>query len=148
MIETIHHVALAVRDLERSMVFYGAQLGGKLIVRRRLEPGGYFARALGDPTAGANIAVLRFGSATLELVQWDRPGPPATGGAHLCLLVPRVADELARLAPAGIRPLAPAQRIEEGPNVGGWIAWIQDPDGHRLELLELTPERRAARGFA
>jgi lactoylglutathione lyase len=148
MIETIHHVALAVGDLERSVVFYVSQLGCRLVVRRRLEAGGYFARALGAPAAAANIAVVRLGSATLELVQWDPPVTPVTGGAHLCLLVAQVGNELERLATYGIRPLAPAQRIEEGPNVGGRIAWIQDPDGHRIELLELTPERRVARGFA
>jgi lactoylglutathione lyase len=146
MTETIHHVALAVRDLDRSVAFYVTDLGCRLVIRRRLEAGGYFARALGDPAAAASIAVVRLGSATLELVQWDPPVTPVVGGAHLCLLVARLDAELERLAMHGIHPLAPAQRIEEGPNVGGRIAWIRDPDGHRIELMELTPERRAARG--
>ncbi len=150
IIDMIHHVALSVDDLERSLTFYCDGLGCTCVVRRHLEADGYFMRAMGTDCPspnGAEIAILRLGSSTLELIQWADT-PAIAGGAHLCLLVPDLEACCAALRQHGITPLAEAQDIAHGPNIGGRIAWIRDPDGHRIELMELTAQRRQERGLA
>ena len=63
---------------------------------------------------------------------------------HLCLLTDDLHALVESLQQAGVA-------IERAPKVGldhNWQAWIRDPDGNAIELMQLTedsPQRRTAR---
>jgi lactoylglutathione lyase len=76
------------------------------------------------------------------------PDPDRRGSyRHLCLLTDDIHAEVARLKEAGVA-------IERGPTVGldhNWQAWIRDPDGNPIELMQLSeesPQRGVARASA
>ncbi len=131
------HLSLAVADLDRALCFYAA-LG--------LRPSG------GAP---AGIAMLPLGPLVLCLLPAERlsaelgaPVAPGPGGVALSINLPAAADvdRLAAAAAAGggrvtVPPGAPAW--------GGWRAWVEDPDGHRWELVwnprwQAAPDDRPA----
>lgn len=151
--EFIHHTALTVSDLERSLAFYRDRLGFTEIVRRRIA-GGYLGRLMGRPDLRAELVVLRLGASKLELIRYDdpprtpyRPADGNPGAAHVTLLVHGLRGLHARLAAAGVRSQSEPIDIDDGPNRGGVAVFLLDPDGLWVELLEVTPERRAALGL-
>jgi lactoylglutathione lyase len=49
-----------------------------------------------------------------------------------------MAAELERLAALGVEPQDPPKRASDG----NLQAWVTDPEGNRVELMELSPEGR------
>ena len=146
----IHHVALAVRNMERSIAFYCDLLGfrktldmplgspslGRLL---RLRPG----------TTGRSV-ILQQGLSTVgevELVQFSpAPTPPTpakgVGGLGAFLLSFAVRDEelaavYQRLVEKGINCYSEPQVLEL-PGYGATRAVVfEDPDGQMIELIQL-----------
>jgi lactoylglutathione lyase len=64
---------------------------------------------------------------------------------HLCLLTDDLHAEVERLRANGVQ-------IDIEPKLGldhNWQAWVKDPDGNPIELMQLSeesPQRRVARG--
>jgi predicted enzyme related to lactoylglutathione lyase len=126
---TIIHPA----DLERSLEFYGAQLG--LAVAREFG-------------AGAFRGVVYFlGGGFIELSGHRDPpssAPPAVPPIALWLQVRDIEAAMADLAGRGVPALRP-------PRLEPWgliEAWIEDPDGLRIHLVEIPedhPIRRDVR---
>ena len=56
-----------------------------------------------------------------------------TGYGHIALAVDDLQASLARLAQQGIEPEREPYRVREG---GSLIAFVRDPDGYRIELIE------------
>ena len=119
--------AYRVSDLERSLTFYTAL--------------GY--RELGQVTFdgdGARLAVLGFPGepvATLELVHRPGEGPVHPGGFdHLAVQVDDLTATRARLIDQGLDPSAVKR---PGGADGPQTAWLEDPDGYRIELVEWPP---------
>jgi lactoylglutathione lyase len=56
-----------------------------------------------------------------------------TGYNHIALTVEDLDGTLERLSSAGIEPEKPPYRVREG---GSRIAFVRDPDGYRVELIE------------
>ena len=115
--------AYRVSDLEQSLAFYSA-LGYQLLGRVAFDDGG-------------RLAVLSFPDepvATLELVHRPNAGPVEPGGFdHLAIQVDDLADTLATLTDRG---LAPGEAELPGGPEGPRTAWLDDPDGYRIELVE------------
>ena len=122
------HTMLRVRDLEASIAFYTGHLGMSLL-RKRDFPGGRFTLAFvgyGDHA----------GNTVLELTHnWDREEPYeiGTGYGHIALGVPDIYGTCAKLEAAGITVLRPPGPMKHSAMV---IAFIEDPDGYRVELIE------------
>ena len=122
------HTMLRVRDLDASLNFYTNQLGMKLL-RKRDYPSGKFTLAFvgyGDETD----------STVIELTHnWEQAEPYNLGSAfgHLAIAVPDVYKACERLAAAGVKIPRPAGPMAHG---GSVIAFIEDPDGYRIELIE------------
>lgn len=118
--------AYRVSDLERSLEFYAA-VGYRCLGRVEL----------GD---GSSLAMLKFpeeAAVSLELVHRPADGPASPGGFdHLPIQVYDLADTLARLIEVGLEP-GPLEYPggEDGPRT----AWLTDPDGYRLELVQWPP---------
>lgn len=119
MVTGIHHVGVAVRDLERSIAWYRAVFGFSVVGRGEFD--------------GAPLAFLSLGGTLLELVQefsHDGPGPVN----HFALAVHDLDAELARLGALGVIPWPPGvQSIWNG----GRVAFVPGPDGEEIELIEL-----------
>lgn len=123
------HIALKVRDLEASARFYRDQVGFAEMERLRHENGDTWLIYL-------RITDDQF----LELMISDSPDPaPAdgtTGTTHFCFTIADLDVETARLKANGI---ALTSNIKLGQD-GNRGAWIDDPDGNRIELMEMNTE--------
>ena len=133
MITDLGHIALATHDLERSLSFY-ARLGIREAFRLYRDDGSLLLVYL-------HVADDRF----VEIF----PGGPApdhnrqSSFRHLCLLTDNLPTTVEQLRQAGVV-------IEREPSVGldhNWQAWIRDPDGNAVELMQLvaeSPQRQVA----
>lgn len=123
----ILHTMLRVGDMERSIAFYTKVLGMRLL-RRKDYPEGKFTLAFvgfEDEKDGAVIELTyNWGVDHYEL---------GTGYGHIAIQVPD-----ARAACDAIRQRGGNVIREAGPMKGGStvIAFVEDPDGYRIELIE------------
>jgi lactoylglutathione lyase len=132
------HVGLRIADLQRSLAFYTG-LGYEVI---------------------GNVPETGFGSLTMlklpgddfvavELVHDPHGGAVEPGGLHhLVVQVESVHATVAELSARGLR-------VEEPASPDGsddfWTAWITDPDGYRIELVQWPsghPDGMTAADFA
>jgi catechol 2,3-dioxygenase-like lactoylglutathione lyase family enzyme len=125
------HVALKVRDLDRSLDFYVGKLGFAEMMRLP-KP---------DGSPGVWLVYLRItDDQYLELFpdgEGERaPGREATGVNHFCLGVDDLRSVVAQIERAGI-PLTAGKKLGADNN---WQAWIEDPDGNRIELMQMMPD--------
>jgi lactoylglutathione lyase len=126
----ILHTMLRVGDLDRSLAFYTGVLGMSLL-RRRDYPDGKFT-----------LAFVGYGpeseQAALELTHnWDtKTYDIGTGYGHVALEV-----EDAYAACAAIKGKGGIVTREAGPMKHGTtvIAFVQDPDGYKIELIQRKP---------
>ena len=122
------HTMIRVKDLDKSLHFYTDLLGMKLL-RKRDYPTGKFMLAFvgyGDETD----------STVVELTHnWEQAEPYQLGSAfgHLAIGVPDVYKTCEKLAASGVKIPRPAGPMAHG---GSVIAFIEDPDGYRIELVE------------
>ncbi|HSE74024.1 MAG TPA: lactoylglutathione lyase [Dongiaceae bacterium] len=122
------HTMIRVFDLEKSIAFYTGQLGMKLL-RRKDYPSGEFTLAFvgyGDEESNAVIELTH---------NWGQKEPYQLGTAfgHLAVGVPDIYGTCERLAKAGVKIPRPPGPMKHG---GSVIAFIEDPDGYKIELIE------------
>ena len=122
------HTMIRVRDLDASLQFYTNLLGMKLL-RKRDYPTGKFTLAFvgyGDESSNTVIELTH---------NWDQAEPDnlASAFGHLAVGVPDVYKTCERLAAAGVEIPRPAGPMAHG---GSVIAFIEDPDGYRIELIQ------------
>jgi lactoylglutathione lyase len=122
------HTMIRVFDMDKSIDFYTRLLGMKLL-RRKDYPSGEFTLAFvgyGDET----------GNTVIELTHnWPRKEPYTIGDGfgHLAIGMPDIYGTCERLAKAGVKIPRPPGPMKHG---GGPIAFIEDPDGYKIELIE------------
>lgn len=121
------HTMLRVYDLEKSIDFYTRLLGMKLL-RRSDYPDGKFTLAFvgyGDEDSHT----------VLELTHnWDHePYDLGSAYGHIALGVPDIYKTCEALAAAGAKVVRPPGPMKHGKTV---IAFIEDPDGYKVELIE------------
>jgi lactoylglutathione lyase len=120
------HTMLRVTDPERSRAFYEA-LGFAFardmdIVRNgELEATNYFF-SLGDQDSVLELTFNHDGR-SYEL---------GTAYGHIAIGVDDLNATLAALKEQGIEPERPPYQVREG---GSWLAFVQDPDSYRIELI-------------
>jgi catechol 2,3-dioxygenase-like lactoylglutathione lyase family enzyme len=108
----IHHLALRVRDPERSLAFYSGLLGLQVLRRNQAD-------------SGLRSVWLRAGDAILMLErELVGTGPSAGSGHLLALAVDDLEGWETRLLRAGV---AVDGRTEHS-------LYLRDPDGHRVGL--------------
>lgn len=124
---------IRVGDLDRSIAFYRDALGMRE-VRRETFPEGRFTLVFMGYEGSDGV--------TLELTwNWDESDyTHGTGYGHLALGVSDVVDACVRLTRQGVKIVRPAGPMTFAPEETGEresIAFIEDPDGYRVELIEL-----------
>jgi lactoylglutathione lyase len=127
------HTMLRVSNLDRSLTFYTQQLSMRLL-RREDYPDGKFTLAFvgyGDEHTNALIELT---------YNWDRDAyEHGTAFGHIALAVTDLTSTCARLEASGVMMLrAPGPMTFASPNRTAIerIAFIEDPDGYRIELIE------------
>jgi len=121
------HTMLRVGDLNRSLAFYCDLLGMRLL-RRKDYPSGRFT-----------LAFVGFGDehshTVLELTHnWDTEGYDlGTGFGHIALGVEDIYATCEALRAKGAKIVREPGPMKHG---GSEIAFIEDPDGYRIELIQ------------
>lgn len=141
-----HHVGLTVSDIERSVAFYRDVLGMSLVRRRPHVGHDYIALQTGQAgvvLSAASLKVSPESRQSLELAQYlQGAGPPAetatnrSGVSHLCLTVNDLRACHAELKARGVSFKSDPVLITAGPNKGGLVVYLSDPDGYTLELFQ------------
>jgi lactoylglutathione lyase len=128
------HTMLRVGDLERSLAFYTGVLGMRLL-RRKDYPGGRFT-----------LAFVGYGDESehtvLELTHnWDT-SRYELGDAygHIALGVDDIQGVCERIRAQGGRVVREPGPMKHGSTV---IAFVEDPDGYKVELIELSSRAAA-----
>ncbi len=123
------HTMLRVGDLERSLAFYTEVLEMRLL-RRREHPEGRFT-----------LAFVGYGeesdSTVLELTHnWDTHAYEiGSGYGHIAIGVEDIHSTCAAIAARGGRVVREPGPMKHGTTV---IAFVEDPDGYRVELIQLS----------
>lgn len=137
------HLGLCVSDLERALRFWCDGLGFDAAERFELD-----SEAL--PGLGGSLEVsgqvvvtsqfVRLGAFAIELLHYDRPGPHGTpsisraqlGYTHVALHV----DDLHAAAARAVEHGGTLLESTRG-SFGMELVFLADPDGSRVELMEL-----------
>ncbi len=121
------HTMIRVGALERSLQFYCEMLGMKLL-RRKDYPGGRFTLAFvgyGDEASDTVIELTH---------NWDTESYELGDGfGHLAIGVADIYATCDRLLSQGVPVVRKPGPMKHGDTV---IAFVEDPDGYRIELIE------------
>jgi len=126
------HTMLRVGDLEKSLHFYCEVLGMRLL-RRTDYPSGRFT-----------LAFVGYGDESTETVielthNWDTDHYDLGAGyGHIALGVEDIYDACARLREKGAKIVREPGPMKHG---GSEIAFVEDPDGYKIELIQLRGRR-------
>ncbi|HTN61149.1 MAG TPA: VOC family protein [Devosia sp.] len=127
--QTLGHINFKTRDLKASIAFY-EMLGFKSFLE------------LTDEDHKPWIVYLKFDDQLyLELTGGGvarSPGPEPTGFNHLCITVDDIEAAARHLDAAGLKLMHPLSTKKGLDNNRG--AWVEDPDGNRIELMEMAPD--------
>ncbi len=135
MITDLAHAALRVYDLEKSLAFY-ALLGIKESFRLNHDDGSVMLVYL---HVGGDRFLEVFPGGVLE--------NPEGSFMHLCLASDSLVENVEMLRAKGVKI---DTEVQMGLDLN-LQAWITDPDGNAIELMQLSensPQRQVARGEA
>jgi len=126
----ILHTMLRVGDLQRSIDFYTRLMGMRLL------------RTTERPEQKYSLAFVGYGDesahAVLELT-WNHGVDrydPGSGFGHVAIEVPDAAAACERVRAGGGTVAREAGPVKGGTTV---IAFVEDPDGYKIELIERRP---------
>lgn len=124
------HTMLRVGDLERSLDFYSNVLG-MTILRRKDYPNGRFTLAFvgyGDESSNAAIELTH---------NWDaNTYDIGTGYGHVALGMENIYTACDAIRAKGGKITREPAPMKHGTTE---IAFVEDPDGYKIELIQLTP---------
>jgi catechol 2,3-dioxygenase-like lactoylglutathione lyase family enzyme len=121
----VHHVGITVADMDRAVDFWTRLVG---------YPGIHIESCWVDLPGGVALELLRY------LDRDDAPYDPGTahpGNVHVCLDVEDMETAHAHAVACGATPVS-EQPIEvaAGPRAGTRLAYLRDPDGVTIELVQ------------
>src|SRR5262245_16708342 len=127
-VSCITHIAIRVKDIGRSLNFYVNKLGFAEMLR--LERDGKLW-----------LLYLRVTDTQYPEVFPDGEGDraaerEAVGYNHMCFEVPDIEQTVRELEALGIPLIRPKIKAADG----NWQTWIEDPDGHRIELMQMAED--------
>ncbi len=127
-IKAIAHWALKVKDLDASLKFYRDTLGFNEMMRLYTEGGETWLVYL-------RVTDSQFVELFPEGVGERAPSMDIVAINHICLEVESVDEAAASLRKLGIQLTAePKLGLD-----GNRQAWFEDPDGNRIELMQMLP---------
>lgn len=123
------HTMLRVTNLEKSIGFYSNVLGMKLL-RRNEYPDGRFTLAFlgyGDESSNTVLELTH----NWDVTEYDM----GDAYGHIAIGVEDVYAACDRIRSAGGKIIREAGPMKHGSTV---LAFVEDPDGYKVELLSLT----------
>ena len=149
-IHTVSHIALRVTDLERSLRFYRDGLGFHEVSRVEVA-GGPTALMLDAPNASLSAIFLERDGTTLELQRLSLPDGPelripdvGLGWSHIGFRVDDAEKVAAALCVLGGH-IIESSRYQD-PARGSHVLFVCDPDGARVELIQMPGDPQQAVG--
>jgi catechol 2,3-dioxygenase-like lactoylglutathione lyase family enzyme len=130
MLTGIGHIAFRVKDLDRALAFYRDMLGLREAFRLERE----------DRPSPWIVYLQLAANSFIELfpVPADEVAinNPVASYSHFCLTVDDLPATLRAFAARGLE-------ITGEPKLGldgNWQYWLTDPDGNRIELMQMMPD--------
>jgi lactoylglutathione lyase len=130
------HVAIRVTDIDRALDFYINKLGFERLMHLDRDDKLWLVYL--------RVTDNQFVELFLDGVGERVPDADATGYNHLCLAVPDIEKSVAELQAAGIELTRPKVLGLDG----NWQCWIEDPDGHRIEIMQMMPDSMQSKAIA
>jgi len=130
------HTMIRIRDVDASLKFYRDGMGMKLLDRYDFEAHKFSILFLSfDEYADGPAIELTY--------NWGKEEPytHGSGYGHVALGVPNVKEMVTRLASHGGTVLREPYVLVEG---GPTLAFVRDPDGYSIELIQTNREGVAA----
>jgi lactoylglutathione lyase len=128
-ISQIAHWALKVKDLTRSLHFYRDTLGFAEMMRINYPETGKLMLVYLRVTDTQYVELFPDGEGE------QSPGERITSMHHVCLQVDSIARTVEHLRAIGVPLFRDAKLGLDGNNQ----CWIKDPDGNRIEFMEMLP---------
>ena len=139
-----HHTGLTVSSLSRSLHFYQELLKLELVFSWNPKAE-YLSKVTGYQNTDFHIAVLKVPGVDyfIEVLEYrnaevaeidHRNGNP--GIAHIAFKVDALCDWYDYLKSNGVSSISEPVTPELGPNKGGKLVYMIDPDGYRVELIQ------------
>ena len=125
-VSSIAHVAIRVKDIASILNFYCNKLGFAEMLR--LDRDGRLWLVYLRITDDQYLEVFPDGEGERAAAR------EAVGFNHMCLAVPDIDQTVAELEAAGIALIRPKALGADG----NWQCWIEDPEGHRIELMQMA----------
>ena len=124
MIKGLAHICFGTRDLDGAITFYCDKLGLERAFDFRNDDGERFG-----------IYIRLGGRNFLEIFNGEPKDPGGHCYLHCCLEVDDVHATVDQLRSKGVEVTDAVMGIDNS-----WQAWLNDPDGNRIELHEYTPK--------
>ena len=122
------HTMIRVKDLDKSIDFYTRLLGMKVLYQKDYPSGEFTLVFVGYGDEKSNTVI--------ELTHnWgqEEPYDLGNGFGHLAIGVPNIYGTCEALEKEGVNIPRPPGPMKHG---GSVIAFIEDPDGYKIELIE------------
>jgi catechol 2,3-dioxygenase-like lactoylglutathione lyase family enzyme len=133
MIRQLAHLNFVTDDLEKIIDFYVNKLGMKVkftLNNKKGQPFGYYFEC-------GNATFLEFFDQAMAVAEWGGQVTALTAGTqyrHFCLEVVGLDDYCQKLKSKGVEVSPITMGMDNSRQ-----AWIADPDGNAIELMEYGP---------
>lgn len=126
-VSQIAHWALKVSDLDRTLDFYREKLGFREMLRITLDNGQLLVYLRVTDTQFVEVFPNGRGP--------EGPADDAVAVNHICLQTPDIDATIAHLTAQGIVLWRPKKLGLDG----NLQCWVRDPDGNRIEFMQMLP---------
>ena len=127
VITNLGHIGIKVKNLEKSIAFYTEMMGFPEMFRLHRDDGRVWLVYL-------RITDDQYLEIFPEAIQDRAPEPENNGINHFCLTVENIEEAVRELQGKGVALYWPLKTGADNNRQ----AWIQDPDGNRIELMEMA----------
>ena len=143
-LQGFNHTGVIVTDLDRAIGFFRDLLGFEVLSRAPRDPA-LIGRMTGLPAPRIEIAYLQGPGHRVELIRYatngirrvEQPRVYDDGAAHIALDVDDVDAAVAAAAEHGVLPVGEIITIDDGPNKGRKVVYLQSAYGLSLEFIQV-----------